>query len=277
MALLEAIFFWITVAILGIGSCLVLFSFIFKKPLWADLSFYISLSAFLSLSIAIISRYKAVGNLPVAGEYESSLGGVWFIMLFYIILSSGFKGLRPASLGIFPFCLLLLGFGFIEGPVLAPMAAAVRSFWLYVHVFFAWLAFGAFTVCFGLGIIYLLKEKNPQKEFYARFPELVRIEELMFRYLVFGFITDAIMIASGAIWAKNLWGHYWNWDPVETWSLITWLIYGLTIHLRLTMGWRGRRFAWLMILGLPGMAITYFGIDILVSSSLHIFKAWQEF
>ena len=143
-------------------------------------------------------------------------------------------------------------------------------------MFFAWLAFGAFAICFGLGIIYLLKERNQGKEFYDSFPALEQMDEMMFRYLVFGFITDAVMIASGAVWAKNLWGNYWGWDPVETWSLVTWLIYGLAIHLRVTLGWRGRKLAWILIFALGGMVITYIGIDWFVKSSFHVFDVWQK-
>ena len=164
----------------------------------------------------------------------------------------------------------------MRNPVLTPMAASVRSFWLYIHVFFAQIAFGAFTVTFGLAVMYILKEKNLGKSFYDKFPDISRLDDLMFKFLVFGFITDAVMIGSGALWAKNLWGNYWSWDPVEMWSLITWLIYGLAIHLRVTMGWRGRKFAWILIFALLGMIITFFGINLFVKTSLHLFEAWQN-
>lgn len=276
MAPLEAAFFWIAVGFYGITTALYIYAFIFKnEKVLAEINYFVGVS-FIIHTAAIFARWYAVGNLPVAGDYENALGGVWVIMLFYLYTSIRYKSLRAIGVAVLPFSLLLLGYGAIRTPELAPMTAAVRSFWLYIHVIFAWLAFGAFTVCFGLGIIYILKEKNPDKEFYNKFPELLRLDELMFRYLVFGFITDAVMIASGAIWAKNLWGHYWNWDPVETWSLITWLIYGLAIHLRITMGWRGRRFAWILIFALIGMVITYFGINLVVKTSLHIFDAWKE-
>ena len=55
------------------------------------------------------------------------------------------------------------------------------------------------------------------------------------------------MIGAGSIWAKDLWGSYWSWDPVETWSLLSWLIYGVALHLRFTLRWGGRRLAWLLI------------------------------
>lgn len=276
MALLESLFFWISVVIFAGATIFAIFSAVFKRSMGITIAFYLSLGAFLSLTIAILSRYFTVGNLPVAGTYESSLGGVWVIMGIYILGSLRYTSIRTTAIFLLPFCLILLGIGVMSDPVLVPMAVSLKSFWLYVHVVFAWLAFGAFSVCAGIGTLYLLKEKALHKELYSKIPSLERLEELMFKYLVFGFIMDAIMIASGAVWAKNLWGHYWNWDPVETWSLITWLIYGLAIHLRVTMGWRGRRFALILIFALPGMVITYFGIDLLVSSSLHIFKAWQK-
>jgi ABC-type transport system involved in cytochrome c biogenesis permease subunit len=97
------------------------------------------------------------------------------------------------------------------------------------------------------------------------------IDESMFRFVVYGFIAEIIMIVSGSIWAKDLWGSYWGWDPVEVWSLISWLLYGLAIHLRVTLGWKGRRMAWLMILLLSTVIITYWGIDVVVENTRHMF------
>ena len=80
------------------------------------------------------------------------------------------------------------------------------------------------------------------------------------------------MIASGAIWAKDLWGSYWSWDPVETWSLVTFLTYGIAIHLRLTRGWRDARFAWMAIVAILGNVISFFGVSFVVETSNHIFS-----
>ncbi len=276
MAPLEAIFFWITVGLYGITSALYIYSFIFKNErILSRINYFIGIS-FLFHTVAILARYHAVGNLPVAGDYENALGGAWIVILFTLYVSMRHKALGAVGLATLPFSLLMLGYGVMSGPELAPMTASVRSFWLYIHVFFAWLAYGSFTVAFGIAIIYLLKEKNPDKEFYHKLPALLRLEDLMFRYIVFGFITDAVMIASGAIWAKDLWGNYWAWDPIETWSLISWLIYGITIHLRVTMGWKGKRLAWIVIFALFGVVITFFGINLIVDTSLHVFDAWQD-
>jgi cytochrome c-type biogenesis protein CcsB len=170
----------------------------------------------------------------------------------------------------------MMGYGFMSTPRLAPMAASLKTLWLYVHVYFAWLSFSAFTLAMALGVLYLLKEKNSAREtshpVYERMPSLSRLDELIFRYITFGFITDSIMIVAGSIWAKNLWGSYWSWDPVETWSLISYIVYGTAIHLRVTMGWRGTRMAWLAITLLSTVIISFFGVTYLVKSSLHIFQ-----
>jgi len=170
----------------------------------------------------------------------------------------------------------MMGYGYMQNPALTPMAASLKTIWLYIHVYFAWLAFGAYSLAMAAGTLYLLKRKsinsgvhNPS---YDKVPSLERLDELVFRYVVFGFITDTVMICAGAIWAKDLWGNYWNWDPVETWSLISWLTYGITIHLRVTFGWRNERLAWLAIAALSTVIICFFGVNLVVNTSLHVFQ-----
>ena len=80
------------------------------------------------------------------------------------------------------------------------------------------------------------------------------------------------VIAAGSIWAKSLWGAYWSWDPVEAWSLLSWLIYGVALHLRITMGWRGRRLAWLLALAIIGVLVSFWGGNLIMEGSLHVFN-----
>jgi cytochrome c-type biogenesis protein CcsB len=170
----------------------------------------------------------------------------------------------------------MMGYGYMQHPGLTAKAASLKTIWLFIHVYFAWLAFGAYTLAMAAGSLYLLKsrdsKKTPNNPFYDRLPSLERLDELIFRYVVFGFIMDTMMIAAGGLWAKDLWGSYWNWDPVETWSLISWLLYGTSIHLRVSMGWRGTRLAILAIAALSTVIISFFGVNFIVGSSLHVFQ-----
>ena len=65
---------------------------------------------------------------------------------------------------------------------------------------------------------------------------------------------------SGSIWANSAWGTYWSWDPKETWSLITWVVYLALLHLR-TIGWRGRKMAFLSIIGFVFVLVSFFVVS----------------
>lgn len=275
MSPLEAVLIWAAIVCYGITAALYIYSFVFKNDKMVPRLPYCASLGFLLHTAGMAARYHAVGNLPWASDYETASAGAWFVILFTLSITLKNRKLSGIGVGTVPFSLILLGAGVMRQPQLVPMAASLKSFWLGIHVFFAWLAFGGYAISSGTGIVYILKEKNPASDFYKKFPELPLLDDVMFKYLIFGFITDAVMIASGSIWAKDLWGNYWSWDPVEMWSLVTWLIYGLAIHLRVTMGWRGRRLAWLVALGIVGMVVSYFGINFFVSSSMHFFGAMK--
>lgn len=276
MSQAEAMFFWITLAIYALAAGGYIYSFVFKNDRMPSRLLVLLAVGMVFHTAAIAARYQAQGHLPWAGDYENGLMGGWFVVLGTLYVAWRQKGLEGIAVGTVPLTLLMMGFGVMRNPSLGPMAASLKTFWLYIHVYFAWLAYGAFTLALGAGVVYLLKERDSarpvQNNVYLKFPSLERLDELIFRFIVFGFITDAVMIAAGAIWAKDLWGNYWSWDPVETWSLVSWLFYGVIIHLRVTMGWRGRRIAWLAIFAIIGMIITFFGVTFVVESSLHIFN-----
>jgi len=227
-------------------------------------------------TIAIGARFEATGHLPWSGHYEYALMGGWFIICGTLWVGWRNKQLQGLAVATLPLVIIMMGYGYMQNPGLTPKAASLKTIWLYIHVYFAWLAFGAYSLAMAAGVLYLKKKKNSQKAVpnpsYDRFPSLEHLDELIFRYVVFGFITDTIMMAAGSLWAKDLWGGYWNWDPVETWSLISWLTYGITIHLRVTFGWKENRLAWLAICALSTVIICFFGVNLVVNTSLHMFQ-----
>ncbi len=276
MSNLESIFFWISLVVYSLATGGYIYSFVFKNPRFMPKMTVLIFVGFLAHNAAICARYVAQGHLPWSGDYESALMGGWFIIAGTLYVGWRNKALQALATGTAPLVVIMMGFGVMRNPVLTPMAASLKNFWLYIHVYFAWLAFGAYTLAMAAGILYLMKRKssasgvvNPS---YDRFPSLDRLDELIFRYIVFGFITDTIMIAAGAIWAKDLWGSYWSWDPVETWSLVSWLIYGIAIHLRVTFGWRESKLAWMVILALSTVIISFFGVTFVIDTSMHTFQ-----
>jgi cytochrome c-type biogenesis protein CcsB len=276
MAYWETIFYWITLVIyaLSVGGCV--YSFVFKNPRPMPKITLLVAAGFITHSVTIYARFAATGHLPWSGHYEYALMGGWFIIAGTLFVGWQNKQLQGLAVATVTLVTIMMGYGYMQNPALTPMAASLKTIWLYIHVYFAWLSFGAYTLAMAAGVLYLLKSRSDAKAVpnpaYERFPTPGRLDELIFRYIVFGFITDTIMISAGAIWAKDLWGSYWSWDPVETWSLISWLTYGLAIHLRVTFGWREKRMAWMAIAALSSVLICFFGVNLVVNTSLHMFQ-----
>jgi len=276
MAFWEMVFYWVALVIYSLATGGGVYSFVFKNPRVMPKVTGLVTIGFLAHTAAIAARFHATGHLPWSGHYEYTMMGGWFIMAGTLYVGWQNKMLQGLAVATTPLVVVMLGYGYMQNPGLTPMAASLKTIWLYIHVYFAWLSFGAYALAMAAGVLFLLKKKsealaepNPT---YDRFPSVGRLDELMFRYVVFGFITDTIMICAGAIWAKNLWGSYWAWDPVETWSLISWCIYGITIHLRVTFGWRENRLAWLVIAAMSSVIICFFGVNLVVNTSLHVFQ-----
>ncbi|MFC2011248.1 c-type cytochrome biogenesis protein CcsB [Chloroflexota bacterium] len=274
MAQSEAILFWITVALYLASSITFLASLIFRKVNWPNYAIYITLLGFLCHNATIITRWIATGHAPIIGDYENTLAGSWLIILLFLVVQLRFQNLRPLGVAIVPFALLMLGYGVMRSPQLEPITPPFQSNWLYVHVTFAWFAYSSYVIATGFAILFLLRERRRENQtsngFYGRLPSSEILDELGYRFITFGFVADAVMLVAGSIWANSLWGSYWAWDPIETSSLVSWLIYGLYLHLRVVHGWRLKQAAWLAIIALPAVIVSFFGINYL-ATGLHVF------
>jgi cytochrome c-type biogenesis protein CcsB len=263
-----AIGFWAVCVVYAAVVAAQIFAQIFRRPRITERAVW-AVAGGLALHTALVAwRWAETGHFPAIGNFENALLGGWFIAagVLWAAWRQRFPVLAAAAL---PFALVIMGWGALGDTSKSPLVASLQTFWLYIHVFFAWLAYGAWTVACGAGILYLVRSspgREPVRE------TLERLDELMFRTTAFGFVTDAVMIAAGAIWAKRLWGSYWSWDPVETWSLISFLLYGLVLHLRVTLGWRGRRIAWILVFAIVTVLVTFWGVNVVMSGSRHLFN-----
>lgn len=115
---------------------------------------------------------------------------------------------------------------------------------------------------------------NSQKSLYfINFRKWQLINELdnwSYRIISFGFPLLTIGILSGAVWANEAWGSYWNWDPKETWALITWLIFATYLHTRMIKGWRTQQSAIIASSGFLIIWICYLGVNLL-GKGLHTY------
>lgn len=156
---------------------------------------------------------------------------------------------------------------------LPKLQPALQSYWMAIHVPVMFSAYAAFAVAFGVGLAYLVQErqiksKKPSEVAY-RLPPLEDLDRLIYRIISIAFPVLTLGVMLGARWAYDAWGRYWGWDAKETWAFITWLIYAVYLHMRLVAGWRGRKTAYMSLIGFMVVMFTYVGVNYL--SSLHGF------
>ncbi len=212
------------------------------------------------------------GHAPLSNMYESLVFASWAIMLIYLVFEWRTK---QRALGVFPalFSFLAMAYASFSKDVdskIQPLVPALKSNWLIAHVMTCFLGYAAFAVSCGLSVLYLLKKRSPgnprpQGAVAAFLPSASQLEWFNYQLVLFGFLWLSVGIITGSIWANSAWGTYWSWDPKETWSLITWIIYAALLHARNMQGWKGERVAWLSMIGFGCVLFTYFGVNFLLS------------
>jgi cytochrome c-type biogenesis protein CcsB len=237
---------------------------------WAT---FVSLAGLLVQSFAIILRwvesYKiGAGHAPLSNLYESLIFFAWAIMLLYLIMEWRTKN---RTLGVFvtPLAFLAMAYASYSPNIssrIQPLIPALKSNWLIAHVLTCFFGYAAFGLSFGLSLMYLLKRidrRGAERGLIRRLPGTGILDELNHQMVVIGFLMLSLGIITGSVWAHSAWGSYWSWDPKETWSLITWLVYAAILHSRLVRGWRGNKISVLCIVGFSCVLFTYFGVNYL--------------
>lgn len=226
------------------------------------------------LTVALVHRGDVSGHWPLTNTYEFLLTFAWALVLVALWLERAHRTRLIGACGL-PVAAVLLGYAVAALPATDrlphPALPALRSIWLQLHVGSSAVAYGAFGVAAALGVLYLVRERWPE----ADAQQIEQIGYYIYRAVAVGFPWLTASILTGAAWAQTAWGNYWSWDPKETWALVTWLVYLLFLHARVLRGWRGRRVAWLAVLGFAVVLFTFLGLRWLVQQiqleSLHIY------
>jgi cytochrome c-type biogenesis protein CcsB len=246
---------------------------ILSKDKIGRFAFFLSLFGFLLHTLSLIIRTRELGHPPVSNLYESLIFFAWVLILMHLFMGCRLK-IRIIGVFILPFVVFLFGWASFLDSQIKPLLPALKSYWLGIHGALCFLSYAGFTLAFYFGIMYLLQEREVKSRavggLFFRLPSLGLLDKLGYRTVTFGFFLLTLGIISGSIWARQAWGSYWSWDPKETWSLITWLIYVFYLHARLVRGWRGRKSAYLAIIGFSVMLFTYWGVSFLLPG-LHTF------
>ena len=221
---------------------------------------------FLLLFAGVIARGLSAGRVPWGNMYEFSITGALAFSGAYLAALRKYD-LRWLGLLVSIAVLLILGtaVAVLYRPS-APLVPALKSIWLVIHVSAAIISGGVFLLANTIAAAYLyldtMESKGERTTWAKRLPSLENLDQLSYRLIAFVFPLWSFSVIAGAIWAESAWGRYWGWDPKETWAFITWVAYAAYLHARVTIGWRGRRAAWLCIFAGSTFLFNYIYVNI---------------
>lgn len=268
----EIALMWSAIMVYALSSVLFAVGAVFESRKVMAAGLWIAIVGLGAHTMAFGVRWVRVGHAPFLGFYEVVSAYAWATVAALVLFALLRPRFRALGTVMMPVALLVLGASMLADKTDEIAGGTLASWWLTVHVMFAKLSYSSFIIAFALAVIYLVRSSagggGRAKTILDRLPSQEVLDDLSYRAAAVGLILLAIMIAAGAIWANEAWGRYWGWDPIETWSLVTWLVYAVYVHLRLTLGWRGKRSAWILVGALPLVAFSYVVVPV-VYNSIH--------
>lgn len=262
MSSIESIFFWMATATLALTFSLGILALVFKKAAALKGSLYASWITLAALTVLGIIRWTNSGHPPFVTIFESMTISVWMALLLFQLLRLKSKSIQIMLLPLSLFGFLLLGWASSTETMVSPLSEALKSTWLFIHASFATAGAATFLMAASFSAVYLMGEKRlfVPSSLAAKIPPLSSLPGSILNLVIFGLVLWGVMIVSGSIWAHNAWGRYWAWDPIELWSLISWLLYGLILHARLAFNLPHRIFAWMTIAAVLTIAFALWGV-----------------
>lgn len=226
------------------------------------------LAGFVFHLLAFLWRCGQAQTLAVTNLHESLSFFALLLALAFLLVS---RKNKVPTLGTFtsPLLIIFTLWALITPHTITPQPPILKSFWLPLHVLLSFAGNAFLALGCGGAVMYLLQErlikKKKIKGIFRKLPALQRLDELNYLCLRLGFPLLTLGIISGSVWASYAWGAHWSWDPKETWSLITWLLFAALLHGRMNSGWRGRKASLLTIIGFAAIMFTFLGVNLLLS------------
>jgi cytochrome c-type biogenesis protein CcsB len=259
---------WGAVIIYVVATVMFVIGQFFDKPRLTRRGLQVCVPGLLLHGVGIIIWWRMVGHGPYIDRFEVLSSNAWILLAAFLLFILSYPRLKAAGIVVLPATFILVALGLFFSPEMKTLPPTFRSVWLVLHIIFYKIAFSAIIVAFAFSLFYLLRRRNRLVRLARILPDLAGIDIYAYRFAGFGFTFWAIGMLAGSIWAYQSWGSFWNWDPVQTWSLVTWGVFGIYLHLRRFFSWQGERAAWLFVVCFALTIISLF-LTPLFESSIH--------
>ncbi|WP_407279494.1 cytochrome c biogenesis protein CcsA [Aromatoleum evansii] len=264
---LELLSLWTALVGYSVVCVLALVGLVFRRRPERTTMALIWLSV-LAHTLSIGARWVRLDHLPVGNAFEMLSANIWGLMLAVAIGYWRLPRLRAFAAILMPVVIMVMAWMLLIDRQDSLLPPTYRTVWLFIHIAFIKLFLGCAFIALGIAGIVLLRAADIGRSRFASLPDDKLLDARAYRFMALALIFDTLGIVAGAIWAQDAWGRYWSWDPLEIWSLLTWLSIGLTLHVRASFHTRPATNS-LLIAGTFVVAFfTFFGIPF-VSTALH--------
>jgi cytochrome c-type biogenesis protein CcsB len=242
---------------------------------WLRLAFALTCVGVTVHVVAIFTRGIAEDRVPWGNMYEFIAAFTCMAVLVLVVASVWY---RAYYMGVFVLVPIVFGLGVDLTVLYTPagsLVPALQSYWIAIHVTAMIVTIGLFIFGAVVTTLYLVADRSERRIAAGRpsavagilrhVPGPAILDRLSYRSVLFGFPVWTFGVMAGAIWADHAWGRYWGWDPKETWSFITWVVYAMFLHARATAGWRGRRAAWIHLAGFACLMFNVIGVNLFIT------------
>jgi cytochrome c-type biogenesis protein CcsB len=242
---------------------------------WLRGAFGLTCLGLLTHLIAITTRGLSEHRVPWGNMYEF-IGAITCMAVIVLVAVS--IRFTAYYLGLFVLLPVVFALALDVTVIYTPagsLVPALDSYWIAIHVTAMIVASGLYIVGAVVTVMYLIEDRVERRSaaglssradgLMMHLPDTSVLDRLSYRTILFAFPVWTFGIMAGAIWADHAWGRYWGWDPKETWSFITWVVYAGFLHARATAGWRGRKAAYIHLVGFGCLMFNLIGINLWVT------------
>jgi cytochrome c-type biogenesis protein CcsB len=289
---LSLALFWVAVVAYLVGFLAFILHIAFRRRALSDVGVVAAMTGWPFHLASIVARALEAGHWPLGNMYEYSTGISLIMVTAFLVLALRHR-LRLVGAPAMGLAVALLGLAYMLYVPPGSLVPALHSYWLTIHVTAMASSSGILTFSFLFGMAYLIRRWADDRMAAGRvgpgaatagavtraggarlalaarlqrlFPEAATLDAWSYRFVALGFPIWTFGVMCGAIWGEHAWGRYWGWDPKETFAFITWIVFAVYLHARVTMGWRGRRAAAITAVGFVAILFTLYAVNLWIA------------